>query len=65
MTAYRSGIRDLDRTATKDCTGCGKPETRSMTFRGVGTQPEDQYEAWLARPWYHARCWRTAGRPAQ
>lgn len=35
-----------------------------MTFRGVGTQPEDQYEAWLARPWYHARCWRKAGRPA-
>lgn len=61
MTTYRSGIRRVSRTGTKDCAGCGKPQTRTFTAEGV--EPEADIARWLERMWWCIPCWRKAGRP--
>ena len=63
MTRYVSGIRTLERAATRPCTGCGADQTRTLRFTGVGSEPESRAAEWVARDWWSTPCWRRAGRP--
>ena len=63
MTRYVSGVRTLERTATRPCAGCGADQTRTLRFTGVSSEPEARAAAWIARDWWCIPCWRRAGRP--